>query len=121
MNSLPPEQRTMITTDPLGSRVEPIPGMGVCDFCTDIPVVAAYPCGLVIVETPIGTHVTSDPWGACAECRALIEADDRAGLARRSLDNFAADDGPAPAQVARTVVEIQRGFFDNRLGDAQAV
>jgi hypothetical protein len=48
MNSLPPEQRTITTQDVLGSKIEAIPGMGVCDFCTDIPVTFRYPCGLVV-------------------------------------------------------------------------
>jgi hypothetical protein len=123
MNSLPPEQRTIVTEDILGSKIEAIPGMGVCDFCTDIPVVVAYPCGLVVVETPIGTHASSDPWGACADCHAMIEANDRDGLVQRSSANFAREQGATSAEdlafIARMIRDVQAGFFAARLGDPQ--
>lgn len=121
--SLPPDQRTITTTDVTGSKLEPIPGMEVCDFCTGTPNVARYPCGLVVFEAPTGTHVSSDPWGACAECHALIEADDRDGLARRSLRAFTAEnphaDREAVHAVATMLADVQGRFFAARLGDAQ--
>lgn len=116
MKSLPPDQRTMLTPDVLGTKLEPIPGMGVCDFCTEIPVRWAYPCGLVVVETPIGTHASSDPWGACDPCHELIEAGDQEGLVQRALANF---DGPVPAELAAMFHEVQAAFFAARLGDAR--
>jgi hypothetical protein len=123
MDSLPPEQRTITTQDVLGSKIEAIPGMGVCDFCTDIPVTFRYPCGLVVYETPVGTHVSSDPWGACSDCHALIEANDRNGLVERSLQTFVARDGEPPAEDRALIVamlrDVQASFFAARLGDAQ--
>lgn len=125
MNSLPPEQRTMTTQDPFGAKIEAIPGMGVCDFCTATPIAFRFPCGLVVVdvvELPV-THMSSDPWAACAECHAAIEADDREGLAQRAFLGFVAQEGEPPAAVKAQLLamfrEVQGAFFAARLGDAQ--
>jgi hypothetical protein len=125
MNSLPPDQRTMTTQDVIGTKIEAIPGMGVCDFCTAVPIEVRYPCGLVVVELPGGAHASSDPWAACADCHALIEAGDRDGLAQRALLAFIAQEGVPPAdvmaQIAPMFREVQDAFFASRLGDAQPV
>lgn len=121
MNSLPPEQRTMVTQDVLGSKIEAIPGMGVCDFCTTTPVAWSYPCGLVILETPVGTHVSNDPWGACTECHDLIEAGDRPGLAERSGTAFLLEHGELPPEIVTLLIEVQASFFAKRLGDPEPV
>lgn len=121
--SLPHEQRTMTTADPLGAKIEAIPGMEVCDFCTGTPTIVRYPCGLVVFETPLGTHTSSDPWGACAECAALIEANDREPLVIRALQAFVAEHGAQPVDVMRDIAAmltaVQGRFFAARLGDAQ--
>lgn len=118
---LPAEERTIRTEH----NIEPIPGMLVCDFCTSVPVVAAYPCGTVIIHTPAGTHATRDPWTACEHCRDLIEADDRPGLVERSLGGFIAQEGDMPHGVLQHVREMlsetQAGFFAGRQGDATDV
>lgn len=124
MNSLPPDQRTMVTPDEYGSKIEPIPGMAVCDFCTATPIVARFPCTTVLmVETPAGTHVSSDPWAACAECLKLVAANDRDGLLERALHNLAQSEGPLPAELIAELrpmfAETQRRFFAGRIGDAQ--
>lgn len=125
MNSLPPDQRTMTTDDGTGTKIEAIPGMAVCDFCAATPVAFAYPCGLVLIASELGTHATSDPWSACLECHALIEADDRDALVQRALSNFLVEAGeqPAPAVEAITAMlaATQRSFFDARLGAARPV
>lgn len=54
-----------------------------CDFCSDRPVVAAYPCrDFTLPDCPeIGSR---GAWAACAECARLIDTDQREALASRA-------------------------------------
>jgi hypothetical protein len=115
MNSLPPEDRTIVTHDEAGIHIEAIPGMIVCDFCTATPVVVAYPCGPV----SLGPSITTDPWTACATCHALIEADDRGALTARAV--CAGDRQGFPPELAPMFAELHARFFAARIGDAQPV
>lgn len=121
--SLPPEQRTMVTPREGGHNVEPIPGMEVCDFCTGTPVTWSYPCGPVIIDSPTGRHVSTDPWGACDECHALIETDQPDMIVARAAHNALAEVGPVPDDIALMVVTsiatVQRQFHAERLGAPQ--
>jgi hypothetical protein len=107
MNSLPPEQRTMTTPVQGGHLREPIPGMEVCDFCSETPVAWAYPCGLV----EFGPTVTRDPWAACSTCYALIEANDRDGLARRARET-----ADLPVEALPVMAGLHARFFAAVLG-----
>jgi hypothetical protein len=111
--SVPPEQRTMLTPTAAGDLArEPIPGMEVCDFCSETPVAWAYPCGLVV----LGPNVTSDPWAACQECHDLIEAGDADQLARRAARN-----SDAPITLLPVFAELHRRFFAARQGEPRRV
>jgi len=116
---LPAEERTMS----VDGRIEPIPGMGVCDFCTCTPVIAAFPCGTVMIETPLGAHATNDPWGACEYCYALIEADDHQGLLERSLGSVIVHEGEMPEGervfFRATIGALHEAFFSARNGEPE--
>jgi hypothetical protein len=115
---LPADQRTMTTVD----GIEPIPGMEVCDFCTSTPVVAGYPCGLVVIETPAGIQASRTPWAACELCAPLIDAGDRDGLVERALGGFIVENGELPEGMCAPLRAILRDahaqFFANREGEA---
>ncbi len=56
--------------------------MMICDFCSGLPVVAAYPCrDFALDGLPIGSQ---GAWAACAECARLIDGDQRDALAWRT-------------------------------------
>lgn len=111
----------MVTPREGGHNLEPIPGMEVCDFCTGTPVAFSYPCGPVVIDTPIARHVTTDPWGACAECHALIEASDHDAIVERAVERAAGEfGGTIPdelrAMLAESFATVQRQFHLERLG-----
>lgn len=110
----------MVTPREGGHNLEPIPGMEVCDFCTATPVTWSYPCGPVIIDTPLVRHVSTDSWGACDECHALIEADEHDVIVLRAVKKAIAEVGPIPESILVTLVEsiatVQRQFHAERLG-----
>lgn len=119
--SLPFDERAFVTVGEDGDgRVEAIPGMGVCDFCTGVPIVASFPCAAVMIATADVTHVSRDPWGACQECHDLIDADDRHGLLDRSAASLEAANGPfdegTRVFMRNTLEGIQEQFFMGRIG-----
>lgn len=100
--------------------VQPADGP-ICDFCSEQPVKWRYPARDVrpieavsipglLVQTSVGD------WAACDKCHALIEADDRDGLAWRTLAT-----GPIitdPELVLSMTKGLQAAFFDARTGPA---
>jgi hypothetical protein len=87
----------------------------ICDFCASPEVLWSYPAADFHVE---GTRLLGSEggWAACHECAALIEADDRDGLARRALST-------APAFMRERCLPFMRAlhtqFFEARRGPAQ--
>ena len=89
--------------------------MIICDFCSSPDVLWSYPAANFQVE---GTRVLASEggWAACHDCAALIEADDRGGLARRALS-------ATPAFMQERCLPFMRAlhalFFQDRRGPAQ--
>jgi hypothetical protein len=116
--TLPPEQRTMRTPAPDGGEmIEPIPGMGVCDFCTATPVAWEYPCGAVVILN----HISADSWGACQGCHQLIQGNEHVQLIVRALDAAVAQHGPMDRAdvefMAQTIAVVHKSFHNARLGE----
>lgn len=97
--------------------------MVICDFCSAVPVVAAYPCcDFVIPETPAGSR---GAWAACVECADLIDRGQREALAYRAAclaDRNLLSGGPALLSLPETeVLPLMRAlhqlFFTHRNGD----
>jgi hypothetical protein len=65
----------------------------ICDFClADAPLVKDYepsPDQKLIAHLPGGAlFVDAEPWGACAECVALIDARQLTELMNRAVENM---------------------------------
>jgi hypothetical protein len=91
---------------------------GVCDFCSDHPVVARYPCADFTVvplrpsDMAIGPLSASrGDWAACRACYGLIEAEDYARLTKRAMRRFNLSPAVAPAMRA-----FHEGFRTHRTG-----
>jgi hypothetical protein len=76
-----------------------------------------------VIDTPMGTHVSSDSWGACAECHVLVDAGESEPLVIRALRGFVEQEGEQDPEVmallAGMFAGVHRSFFAARLGDAQ--
>lgn len=90
----------------------------ICDFCSRIPVVAAYLCrDFVLPHTPIGSK---GAWAACAACADLIDRDQREALTARSfehafgLETLSREDQDWYLATMRKLHEL---FFTHRTGD----
>ena len=101
--------------------------MSVCDFCSspDLPVVHTFPAKDVdytATRLPGGktSTVTSvGGWMACARCKELVDAGDRAGLARHCAGEISSRD-PAAASVPRyelvhLIEVLHQGFWESRI------
>jgi hypothetical protein len=93
-----------------------------CDFCSAPDPVWRYPAGSFLaycVANILGESVGD--WAACKQCHMLIEANDRSGLARRSLDELIAKQPEAilaaPALYEK-LAELHQEFFAHRAGPA---
>jgi hypothetical protein len=63
-------------------------------------------------------------WAACDLCHLLIEADDRSGLAQRSLDELILKHPEVIAAAAvlyEDLAEIHQRFFAHRSGTAELI
>jgi hypothetical protein len=80
-----------------------------CDFCSAKALAWCYPAASFIAMS-MGPLVSSSEggWAACDACHRLIAADDREGLAQRSLSTLI-EAHPEMAAVR---------FFAHRCGDA---
>jgi hypothetical protein len=102
-----------------------INGNLVCDFCSSAGPAWRYPARTFIayrVSTLAGESVGD--WAACETCRRLIEADDRRGLAERSVEQLISDHPELRELRADLCAELMRlhgKFFENRCGDASGI
>lgn len=88
----------------------------ICDFCSEPHPAWGYPAKDFVgyeVGGLVGESVGG--WAACNACHDLIEAGDRAALARRTL---AALPTPADEEVWDFVGDLHRKFFEHRCGPA---
>lgn len=97
----------------------------VCDFCSTPKVIWCYPAEDFTAYTfgnLIGQSVGG--WAACQDCWALIEADDRRGLAERSTA-LLIDTNPEMAEARSELIAkmstLHGIFFANRTGAAVGV
>lgn len=94
----------------------------VCDFCCKEgePVVSSYPARDFNVPMPSPALDTNSMgwWAACENCRSLIQAQDRDGLAQRSADIYEAQNGKAVphALLVRSIRDLHDQFWTNRQG-----
>lgn len=98
---------------------------GICDFCSAPDVTWRYPASnfaAYIADGFVGESIGD--WASCAECRDLIDADDREGLAQRSIDRLIAanpDMAPDRKQLLQYLRGLHSMFFSNRVGRAAEV
>lgn len=96
----------------------------VCDFCSQKPVVWAYPTKdsfLTGGVLALGSKTKPDKmvtmtsygwWAACQTCHELIQKGERDTLAQRSADLM---DNPLPMKIRMIAIKQAHGaFFDNR-------
>jgi len=97
----------------------PGPEGPVCDFCSARGPTWRYPVSSFVayeVQGVVGESVGD--WAACDACHALIEADQRDALVRRSLEMMP-HRGEVPPDVALAFIrKAHTGFFLNRRGPA---
>lgn len=117
--ALPTDQRTMITDTGDGDVIRAIPGQEVCDFCLSTAVAYEHDCSMVMLETSDGTHLSDDPWSACAECHALIEAGDRPGLLRRAIEGISNSNERGVLDIV-SLAELIAQFFE-RKGESRPI
>jgi hypothetical protein len=103
----------------------------VCDFCSDpLPLDGecwTFPCEsfqypfIAIEGSTMQTEGSAEGWAACDVCYALVEAEDRTGLALRSVEKDierhpnAASERPVLIAMTRA---MQDKFFEHRNGEA---
>jgi len=96
-----------------------------CDFCCDpAPIVADYHCKPFTIKLVINRLTFNcsydDRWAACAECAALIDAEDRKGLLELSASRY------PPTELGRQAIKelvsaVQDKFWQLRDGEKRAV
>lgn len=89
-------------------------GARLCDFCSSPVPAWSYPATSFI--DLMGSQSIGD-WLACEECHALIEADDRDGLARRAVAALVGKVDPAWSLAYCR--DLHRRFREHRSGPAQ--
>lgn len=102
----------------------PIPENGpVCDFCSSEDVAWIYPTErtiayLVQVGDRLNIGESLPGFIACPLCAELIEQEDRAGLAKRSLDAIPSEDKDIGEKLARELIAgIHLSFWKHRAGE----
>jgi hypothetical protein len=92
----------------------------ICDFCSGSDVKWRYPAKtfLSYITDSVAGESLGD-WAACTKCHDLIERDDRAGLASRSIESLIAVH-PGMAEIKedllRMMAILHHSFFDSRIG-----
>jgi len=93
-----------------------------CDFCSMPGPIWRYPARSFIAYcAPDVAGDSVGDWAACGLCHVLIEADDRSGLAQRSLDELILKHPEAIAAAAvlcEDLAELHQQFFAHRSGRA---
>lgn len=99
----------------------------VCDFCSASGPAWDYDAGFAVIEADIeadGTtvHASRGGWFACADCAALIEADDVEGIRERAVVALARVAPGQPIEVVREAIELtQSAFWRARTGTRRAL
>lgn len=118
---LPFDQRTVTTQDEDGRKlVEAFPGQGVCDFCLSTAVAYEHDAGPTSVTVGAQTHVGDDPWNACPQCHAMIEADDRRALMQRAITGLRKRQDESGAVDLDALASLIAQFMDTR-GESRPV
>ena len=91
-----------------------------CDFCSTPDPAWRYPARSFLAYcAPNVAGESVGDWAACEQCHILIEANDRSGLAQRSLDELIAK-RPEAILAATVLYEelagLHREFFAHRSG-----
>ena len=93
-----------------------------CDFCSVPGPEWRFPArSFVAYCAPNVAGESVGDWAACAQCHALIETDDRRGLAQRSLDQLVLKHPEASVVAAvlyEELAELHEQFFAHRSGMA---
>ena len=93
----------------------------VCSFCGDQAVVVWFEGPDFRSAVQSTDQVRSDgAYLACAACLALIEANDREGLATRSLVRQQREGGLKPGVAERDVVRVQRRHLEDTFWAARS-
>lgn len=97
----------------------------ICDFCSAQNPAWQYPAltFLAYCISHIGGESVGD-WAACDACHQLIEAEDRRGLAQRSLQELILkhpETSSAATELYLELVELQQQFFLHRSGEATPI
>lgn len=99
----------------------------VCDFCSSRYPRWCYPAATFDAQADGNLlGVSNGDWLACEECRRLIEADDRVGLAERaiaipSIQQNVVQDGAGREAALSWALGMHEQFFDNRTGKARRI
>ncbi|MBY0502737.1 MAG: hypothetical protein K2X03_02425 [Bryobacteraceae bacterium] len=96
-----------------------------CDFCSAPHPSWRYPAlTFVAYCAPDVAGESVGDWAACEICHTLIETNDHAGLAQRSLDELIVK-YPEASQASRVLLEslsdLHQEFFVHRRGPAQPI
>ncbi len=96
-----------------------------CDFCSAPGPAWRYPAkSFVAYCAPNIAGESVGDWAACDRCHILIEANDRRGLAQRSLDELIArhpEASGAATILYEKLAELHREFFTHRSGVAEPI
>jgi len=97
-----------------------------CDFCSSPEPLWLYAAKTFAAPGTGFSGVSVGAWAACELCAELIEADDRDGLASRSLAQIAGRnpilrDPSLRRDAERQVVALQAAFFEHRDGSRRRI
>lgn len=95
-----------------------------CDFCSEPNPKWDYPAhSIEMPDLPPDIRALSvQHWAACDACSALIEAGDRAGLAKRSDETFAKKyPWLPPLERGDAMTGVQAKFFESRFGGRRPI
>ena len=97
----------------------------VCDFCSSASPIWRYPARTFIAYcVPNVAGESVGDWAACETCRQLIEADDRRGLAQRSVEQLISDHPEfrkLRTDLCEELMRLHAKFFENRCGHASRI
>lgn len=97
----------------------------VCDFCSSAGPVWRYPARTFIAYcAPNVAGESVGDWAACETCSGLIEADDKLGLAERSVEQLISDHPEfreVRTDLCEELMRLHVKFFENRCGHASRI